>query len=68
MKVGYYPGCSLSKVAKEYNKSVKKISKELEIELEEIPDWNCCGSLEVKPINPLAGDGIVARNLAIAER
>ncbi|MHA1207539.1 MAG: heterodisulfide reductase-related iron-sulfur binding cluster, partial [Candidatus Hodarchaeales archaeon] len=68
MKVGYYPGCSLQKVAKEYNKSVKKISKELGIELEELPDWNCCGSLEVKPVNPLAGEGIVARNLAIAER
>ena len=27
MKVGYYPGCSLHKVAKEYNKSVLKIVK-----------------------------------------
>lgn len=68
MKVGYYPGCSLHKVAKEYNKSVLKIAKELDIELEEIPDWNCCGALEVQATNHLAAAGIVARNLAIAEK
>jgi heterodisulfide reductase subunit B len=68
VKVGYYPGCSLHKVAKEYNKSIYKITKELGIELEEIPDWNCCGALEVKATNHLAADGIVARNLAIAEK
>lgn len=68
MKVGYYPGCSLHKVAKEYNKSVFKITEELGIELEEIPDWNCCGALEVQATNHLAANGIVARNLAIAEK
>ncbi len=68
MKVGYYPGCSLHKVAKEYNKSVFTITRELGIELEEIPDWNCCGALEVQATNHLAANGIVARNLAIAEK
>ena len=68
MKVGYYPGCSLHKVAKEYNKSVLKIAKILDIELEEIKDWNCCGALEVQAVKPLAADGIVARNLALAEK
>ncbi len=68
MNVGYYPGCSLHKLAKEYNRSVKKVTKELGIELKEIPDWNCCGALEVRAVKHLAGDGIVARNLAIAEK
>lgn len=68
MKVGYYPGCSLHKVAKEYNRSIFKISEKLGIDLEELKDWNCCGALEVKATNHLAGEGIVARNLAIAEQ
>ncbi len=67
MKVGYYPGCSLHKVAKEYNKSIFKIAENLGLELEELKDWNCCGALEVSAVNPLAAEGIVARNLAIAE-
>ncbi|MHA2345874.1 MAG: CoB--CoM heterodisulfide reductase iron-sulfur subunit B family protein [Candidatus Hodarchaeales archaeon] len=68
MKVGYYPGCSLHKVGKEYNKSTYKITEELGVKLEEVKDWNCCGALEVQAVNPLAAKGIVARNLAIAEK
>ncbi|MFX0150383.1 MAG: CoB--CoM heterodisulfide reductase iron-sulfur subunit B family protein [Candidatus Hodarchaeota archaeon] len=68
MKIGYYPGCSLHKVAKEYDKSVHRVSEKLGIELEELKDWNCCGAMEVVAVNPLAAEGIVARNLAIAER
>ena len=67
MKVGYYPGCSLHKVAKEYNKSVHKVVEKLGIELEELKNWNCCGALEVTAVNHLAAEGIVARNLALAE-
>ncbi|UCE14699.1 MAG: disulfide reductase, partial [Candidatus Heimdallarchaeota archaeon] len=68
MKVGYYPGCSLHKVAKEYDRSVQKVAEKLGIDLEEIDDWNCCGAMEVVAVNPLAAEGIVARNLAIAEK
>lgn len=68
MKVGYYPGCSLHKVAKEYNSSIFKIAEKLGIELEELKDWNCCGALEVSAVNYLAAEGIVARNLALAEK
>jgi heterodisulfide reductase subunit B len=68
MKIGYFPGCSLHKVAKEYDKSVYRVSEKLGIELEELKDWNCCGAMEVVAVNPLAAEGIVARNLAIAEK
>ncbi|MFW9855093.1 MAG: CoB--CoM heterodisulfide reductase iron-sulfur subunit B family protein [Candidatus Thorarchaeota archaeon] len=67
MKIAYYPGCSLHKMAKEYNKSTYKVSKALDLELEELEGWNCCGAMEVSAIDPLAADGIVARNLALAE-
>ncbi|MFX0116051.1 MAG: CoB--CoM heterodisulfide reductase iron-sulfur subunit B family protein [Candidatus Hodarchaeota archaeon] len=68
MKIGFFPGCSLHKVAKEYDRSVRKVAEKLDLEIEELKDWNCCGALEVVAVNPLAAEGIVARNLAIAEK
>ncbi|MGA1825617.1 MAG: CoB--CoM heterodisulfide reductase iron-sulfur subunit B family protein [bacterium] len=44
MKFAYYPGCSLHSTAKEYDISTRVVCKELGIELQEIPDWICCGS------------------------
>ncbi|MHA2232371.1 MAG: heterodisulfide reductase-related iron-sulfur binding cluster, partial [Candidatus Hodarchaeales archaeon] len=68
MKIGFFPGCSLHKVAKEYDRSVRKVAEKLGLELEELLDWNCCGALEAVAVNPLAAEGIIARNLAIAEK
>ena len=67
-RIAYYPGCSLHKMAKEYNKSTYKVSEALGLDLEELSGWNCCGAMEVSAVNPLAGDGIVARNLALTEK
>lgn len=67
MKIGYYPGCSLHKVANQYDKSLFKIAEKMGIELEELNDWNCCGALEVTSVNHAAAQGLVARNLAQAE-
>ncbi len=44
INIGYYPGCSLQGSAKEFDKSLRKISVELGVELKEIDDWNCCGA------------------------
>lgn len=41
---GYYPGCSLHGVSREYDTSIKAIASPLGFELKEIPDWNCCGA------------------------
>ena len=43
MKLSYYPGCSLHGTALDYDHSVQEICKKLDIELVQIPDWNCCG-------------------------
>lgn len=43
MKVGYYPGCSLKNSYPEFEKSTIESCRELGIELEEVPEWNCCG-------------------------
>ncbi|MGD0835458.1 MAG: CoB--CoM heterodisulfide reductase iron-sulfur subunit B family protein [Polyangia bacterium] len=44
MKVGYYPGCSLSGTAREFGESMAAVARALDIELAEIPEWTCCGS------------------------
>ena len=42
----FYPGCSSQKGASSSNYliSVKTMCEELEIQLNEIPDWNCCAA------------------------
>ncbi|MFA5810686.1 MAG: heterodisulfide reductase-related iron-sulfur binding cluster, partial [Thermoleophilia bacterium] len=40
----YFPGCSLTSSACEYDVSFRLVAEELEIRLDEIEDWNCCGA------------------------
>ena len=69
MKYAYYPGCSLESTSKEYEESAKEICKILDIELAEIPSWNCCGSVDaVYSFKPLFSTALAARNLALAEK
>lgn len=44
MRVGYYPGCSLSGTGRDFGESMDAVAKALGIELAEIPGWTCCGS------------------------
>ncbi|MBP8979714.1 MAG: CoB--CoM heterodisulfide reductase iron-sulfur subunit B family protein [Syntrophobacterales bacterium] len=66
MKVSYYPGCSLHGTAKEYDQSVKAMSRALGIELKEIDDWSCCGATSGHATNFKLSVALPARNLMIA--
>lgn len=66
MKFGYYPGCSLGSTARPYDLSTKAIAEPFGLELVEVDDWNCCGSMEYFAINATAGYALVSRNLALA--
>lgn len=44
MRYAFFPGCSLQATAKPYDTSTKAICDVLNIELEEIPEWICCGA------------------------
>lgn len=68
MKVGYYPGCSLESTAAEYNESLKEICSMLDIQLNEIRDWNCCGATSAHCLDEKASFLLAARNLEIAEK
>ena len=67
MKYAYYPGCSLSGMAREYDLSTRAVARALGIELEEIPDWNCCGASSAHATSHLLSVALPARNLGLAE-
>ena len=68
MNYAYYPGCSLSASAVEYDASTRKVLELLGLETTEIPDWTCCGASAVEPVSRLLTYALPARNLALAER
>ncbi len=65
MRYAYYPGCSAEHLASAYQDSLKLIADFLKIELETIPDWNCCGATEYMSVDRLGAYSLVARNLAL---
>jgi heterodisulfide reductase subunit B len=62
MKLAYYPGCVSKSTGKEMDTSTRAVCAALEIELEELDDWNCCGATHVS--NELVATGLAARNMA----
>lgn len=68
MRVSYYPGCSLHGTAKEYDLSVRTVSRALGIELEEIEDWSCCGATAAHSTNFKLSVALPARDIIAAEK
>lgn len=66
MKLSYYPGCSLQGTALDYDQSVREICTKLDIELVEIPDWNCCGASSAHMTDHEVGMRLPMRNLLLA--
>jgi heterodisulfide reductase subunit B2 len=67
MKVTYYPGCSLEGTAVDYAASIGAVAGLLDLELAELPDWNCCGASAAHSISHQLALALPARNLALAE-
>ncbi|MDR3473488.1 MAG: CoB--CoM heterodisulfide reductase iron-sulfur subunit B family protein [Devosia sp.] len=66
-KVAYYPGCALEGTGHAYNRSTKALGDALGLETVELKNWNCCGAMEVKNVDPKIQTYLSARNLSIAE-
>lgn len=45
MKLSYFPGCTLKNHAKNFEDSALCVLTELGVEVEELPRWNCCGTV-----------------------
>ncbi len=65
-KVAYYPGCALEGTGHAYNASTKAVGRALGLGLEEVKDWNCCGAMEVKNVDPKVQTYLSSRVLSIA--
>ena len=56
MKFSYYPGCTMRNKAKDLDAYARASAKALGFELEELPDWQCCGG-----VYPLGTDEIASK-------
>ena len=68
MQVTYYPGCSLQGTARDYAESILGICASLDIQLDEIPDWNCCGATAAHSIDQRASIELAGRTLNLAAK
>ena len=64
--IAYYPGCALEGTGSAYNTSTKAVGKALGLGLEEVKNWNCCGAMEVKNIDPKIQTYLSSRVMSIA--
>ena len=68
MRYFYYPGCSMSSSALEYDVSTRAVLQALGAEVVEVEDWTCCGASAAETLSFLLSLVLPARNLALAER
>jgi heterodisulfide reductase subunit B2 len=66
-KLGYYPGCSQSGTAAEYDISTRACLSALGIAFTDVPDWTCCGSTPAHTVDQHLAGALAARNLLQAE-
>ncbi|HNX94319.1 MAG TPA: CoB--CoM heterodisulfide reductase iron-sulfur subunit B family protein [Holophaga sp.] len=67
MRIGYYPGCSLLGSSREFDESTRAVLKALDVELVEVPDWNCCGASSAHVLDHELSLALPARIMALAE-
>lgn len=67
MKYAFFPGCSLESTAWDFAKSVRAVCGALDIELEDIPDWVCCGSTPAHTTNASLAMALPIMNLQKAQ-
>lgn len=68
MKYSYFPGCSLKGTGRSYEESLLPVFKALNVDVEELDDWNCCGATAYMAVDEVKAVALSARNLAIAEK
>jgi heterodisulfide reductase subunit B2 len=68
LKVGYYPGCSMHGTSRDYAESMNAVAQALDIELAEVPQWNCCGSSPAHMIDHLLSVALPVNVLLKAKR
>ncbi|HSB05327.1 MAG TPA: CoB--CoM heterodisulfide reductase iron-sulfur subunit B family protein [Thermodesulfobacteriota bacterium] len=68
MRFAYFPGCTLQSSGYDYNLSFKYVAKALGIDLVEVRDWVCCGTLSASATSHLLSMALPALNLSHVEQ
>ncbi|MGD0517610.1 MAG: CoB--CoM heterodisulfide reductase iron-sulfur subunit B family protein [Thermoguttaceae bacterium] len=68
MKYAFFPGCSLESTAWDFDRSTRAVCGALGIELEDIPNWVCCGSTPAHTTNASLAVALPVLNLQKAQR
>ncbi len=68
MKYGYYPGCGLNSTCKDFDISVRALFSRLNIEVEEVDKWTCCGSSSTHGVSRLMAATLPLANVVKASR
>jgi heterodisulfide reductase subunit B len=55
-------------MAAAYNTSSLEVARKLDLDFEEVEDWNCCGATAYFHIDEILATTLCARNLAMAEK
>ena len=63
MKYAFFPGCSLESTAWDFDRSTRAVCRALDVELEDIPQWVCCGSTPAHSSNASLAVALPAANL-----
>ena len=64
----YYPGCSLEGTGRDCEESFLAVCSTLNINIEELDDWQCCGSSVAKSLDKELAEELPARTLKIANQ
>jgi len=67
-RYAFYPGCTLHSTGVEFGISTELVCHALDLEMVEIPDWNCCGASSAHSMDHTLFLALPARNLAQAQR
>jgi heterodisulfide reductase subunit B len=67
-EASYFPGCTMKTGVDESNLPMEIVLRKLKVKLNEIDDWNCCGSSSGHALNHEIPVGMGARNLSRAPR
>ncbi|MCJ7660074.1 MAG: CoB--CoM heterodisulfide reductase iron-sulfur subunit B family protein [Anaerolineales bacterium] len=68
MKYGYYAGCSLEGISVEYDHSIRSLFEQLDVTIEDLPEWICCGTLAAPSISRLLGVATPLWNIVKAKQ
>ncbi len=67
MRLPYFPGCTLHSKAQNFDASARAAAGALDIHLDELPDWTCCGATFAMPADSAMGLAAPTRILASAQ-